>query len=48
MSQSQMNKINNEAVFCLQAKKPLHSVSYEHRVPKKKTKIKNHALYNYN
>ena len=27
-----------EAVFCLQAKKPLHSGSYEHRVPK----IKNH------
>ena len=24
----------NEAVFCLQAKKPLHSGSYEHRVPK--------------
>ena len=23
-----------EAVFCLQAKKPLHSGSYEHRVPK--------------
>ena len=27
-----------EAVFCLQAKKPLHSGSYEHRVPKIKTK----------
>ena len=25
---------NNEAVFCLQAKKPLHNGSYEHRVPK--------------
>ena len=24
----------NEAVFCLQAKKPLHSGSYEHREPK--------------
>ena len=24
----------NEAVFCLQAKKPLHNGSYEHRVPK--------------
>ena len=27
-----------EAVFCLQAKKPLHSGSYEHRVPKKQNK----------
>ena len=27
-----------EAVFCLQAKKLLHSGSYEHRVPKIKTK----------
>ena len=27
-----------EAVFCLQAKKPLHSGSYEHRVPKTKNK----------
>ena len=27
-----------EAVFCLQAKKPLHSGSYEHRVPKIKNK----------
>ena len=25
-----------EAVFCLQAKKPLHNGSYEHRVPKTK------------
>ena len=29
--------VNDEAVFCLQAKKPLHSGSYEHRVPKIKT-----------
>ena len=27
-----------EAVLCLQAKKPLHSGSYEHRVPKTKNK----------
>ena len=27
-----------KAVFCLQAKKPLHSGSYEHRVPKIKDK----------
>ena len=27
-----------EPVFCLQAKKPLHRGSYEHRVPKIKTK----------
>ena len=27
-----------EAVFGLQAKKPLHSGSYEHRVPKRKNK----------
>ena len=27
-----------EAVFCLQAKKALHSGSYEHRVPKIKNK----------
>ena len=33
------NKKNNEAVFCLQAKKPLPSGSYEHRVPKIKIKI---------
>ena len=31
----------NEAVFCLQAKKPLHSGSYEHRVPK----IKNQTFF---
>ena len=31
-----------EAIFCLHAKKPLHSGSYEHRVPKIKTK---HFLY---
>ena len=30
--------IYNEAVFCLQARKPLHGGSYEHRVPKIKTK----------
>ena len=30
-----------EAVFCLQAKKPLHSGSYEHRVPK----IKNQTFF---
>ena len=29
-----------ETVFCLQAKKPLHSGSYEHRVPKIKNKKK--------
>ena len=29
-----------EGVFCLQAKKPFHSGSYEHRVPKQKQKIK--------
>ena len=27
-----------EAIICLQAKKPLHSGSYEHRVPKIKIK----------
>ena len=33
------NVNNNEAVFCFQAKKPLHNGSYEHRVPKiKKSK----------
>ena len=30
-----------EAVFCLQAKKPLHRGSYEHRVPK----IKNQTFF---
>ena len=38
-----MFRRNNEAVFCLQAKKPLHSGSYEHRVPK----IKSVALSRY-
>ena len=31
----------SEAIFCLQAKKPLHSGSYEHRVPK----IKNQTFF---
>ena len=31
--------VYNEAVFCLQAKKPLPSGSYERRVPKIKLKI---------
>ena len=31
----------NEAVFCLQAKKPFHSGSYEHKVPK----IKNQTFF---
>ena len=28
-----------EAVFCLQAKKPLHNGSYEHRVPEIQNQI---------
>ena len=35
MSDTQKVTNNNEAVFCLQAKKPLPSGSYERRVPKK-------------